>query len=322
MKAIVYDRFGPPEVMRVAELPKPVPGDREVLVHVRATTATAADWRARSLVLPRGFGPLGRLVFGFGRPRQPILGMECAGEIEAIGKAVRTFKVGDPVIVFTSMRLGCCVEYKCVPEDGAIALKPANLGFDEAAALTFGGLTALKFLRAAKVRPGEEVLVNGASGSTGTMAVQYARHLGARVTGVCSAGNAELVRSLGADRVIDYAREDFTRSGVTWDVVVDCVGNAPFERVRPSLRRGGRLLLVVSTLPEMLRAPWQSLTSGRKVIAGPVGGGAADLRTLASLAGAGALKVVIDRRYPFEQVVEAHRYLDTGRKRGSLVLTP
>jgi NADPH:quinone reductase-like Zn-dependent oxidoreductase len=320
VKAIVYHRFGTPDVLQLADIPEPTPGNREVLVKVRATTVTAADWRARSLEVPRGFGLVARLVFGFSRPRRPILGMELSGDVAAIGKSVRKFKPGDPVFASTGFRMGCYVEYRCLPEDGALAPKPANLTYDEAAALTFGGVTALRFLRGAKIRSGDEVLVNGASGACGTAAVQLAKHFGARVTGVCSTANLELVKSIGADRVIDYTKEDFTRSGDRYDIIVDTAGTAPYARSERSLKKGGRLLLVLGSLPDMLRAPWVSMVTDKKIVAGAAGGSAEDLRFLASLAESGRFRPVIDRRYPFEQVVEAHRYVDTGRKRGNVVL--
>lgn len=217
--------------------------------------------------------------------------------------------------------MGCHAEYKCMPEDGAVALKPTNLTYDEAAALSFGGTTALNFFRRGKLQSGERVLVNGASGAVGTAAVQLARHFGAEVTGVSSSANAELVRSLGATHVIDYTREDFTQNGETYDVIVDTVGTAPFSRSKDSLNEGGRLLLVLGGLTDMLQVPWASMTSSRKIIAGPAIARAEHLRFLAELAQAGEFRPVIDRRYPFEQIVEAHSYVDTGRKKGNVIIT-
>jgi NADPH:quinone reductase-like Zn-dependent oxidoreductase len=322
VKAIVYHRFGPPDVLELAEIPKPTPGDREVLVKVRATTVTAADWRARSLEVPPGFGFAARLVFGFSRPRRPILGMELSGDVEAVGKDVRRFKPGDPVFASTGFRMGCYVEYRCLAEDGELAPKPRSLSYEEAAAMTFGGVTALRFFRSGRIRSGDEVLVNGASGACGTAAVQLAKHFGARVTGVCSTANLELVKSIGADRVIDYTKEDFTQSGDRYDIIMDTAGTAPYARSERSLKKGGRLLLVLGSLPDMLRTPWVSMTTDKKIIAGAAGEGAEDLRFLANLAESGRYRPIIDRRYSFEQIVEAHRYVDTGRKRGNVVLTP
>ncbi len=321
MKAIVYRRFGSPDVLEVKEIPKPAPKDREVLIKVHAITVTAADWRARARKAPKGFGLVVRLVFGFSRPRKPILGGELSGEVESVGRAVSKFKVGDQVLAFTGSALGCYVEYKCMPEDGAVALKPANLSYEEAAALSFGGTTALGFLRSANIQKGHKVLVNGASGGVGTAAVQLAKHFGAEVTGVCSTGNLELVRSIGADKVIDYTREDFAQNGETYDIIVDTAGTAPFSRSEGSLKEGGRLVMVLGSLPEILRAPWVSMTSSKKVIGGLPAWNAEDVRFLATLAETGRFKPVIDRRYSFERITEAHRYVDTGRKRGNVVLT-
>ena len=321
MKAIVYERYGPPEVLELKEVAKPTPKDNEVLIKTHATTVTSGDWRVRSLNVPAGFGLIMRLVFGISKPKQPILGSELAGVIESVGKDVRKFKVGDQVFAFSDASMGCHAEYKCMPQDGAVVLKPPSLSYDEAAALSFGGTTALDFLRRGKLQSSEKVLVNGASGGVGTAAVQLAKHFGADVTGVCSTANMELVRSLGASHVIDYTKEDFTQNGETYDVIVDTVGTAPFSRSKDSLKAGGRLLMVLAGLPDMLQIPWVSMTSSKKVIAGPAAGRAEDLRFLAGLAQAGEFKPVIDRRYPFEQIAEAHRYVDTGRKKGNVIIT-
>jgi NADPH:quinone reductase-like Zn-dependent oxidoreductase len=321
MKAIVYEKYGPPEVLQLKEVEKPTPKDNEVLIKTYAVTVTAGDWRVRSLIVPAGFGLIIRLVFGVFKPKQPILGSELAGVVELIGKDVNKFQVGDQVFAFSDAAMGCYAEYKCMPEDGAIAFKPANLSYEEAAALSFGGTTALDFLRRGKLQSGERILVNGASGGVGTAAVQLARHFGAEVTGVCSTANIELVRSLGASHVIDYTQEDFTQNGETYDVIIDTTGTAPFSRSQVSLKEEGRLLMVLAGLPDMLKVLWVSMTSSKKVIAGPVATGAEDLRFLAELAAAGEFKPVIDRRYPFEQMVEAHRYVDTGRKKGNVIVT-
>jgi len=326
VKAYTYDRYGPPEVVSLQEVPKPVPGEHEVLVRTRATTVTAGDWRVRSLVIPRGYRLMARLMLGFNRPRQPVLGMELSGEIEAVGRAVISFRVGDQVFGFTGTRMGCHAEYRCLPVEGhgrkdeAVALKPANLSHEEAAALSFGGTTALSFLRKGKLQRGERVLVVGASGGVGTAAVQLARHLGARVTGVCGTANLELVRSLGAERVIDYTREDFTRGGERYDVIVDTAGTARYPRCRDILADGGRLLMVLGSPAEELRALWVALTTSRRLVGGEAAWDASDLRLLAGLAEAGAYRPVIDRRYRFEELVEAHRHVDQGHKRGNVVV--
>lgn len=320
MKAILYQQYGSPDVLQMAEIAKPTPKSNEILIKTYATTVTSGDCRVRSLNVPAGFGWMTRLVFGISRPRQPILGSELAGVVESVGKAVSRFKVGDAVFAFSDARMGCYAEYKCMPQDGAVALKPPGLSYGEAAALSFGGTTAWDFLRRARLQRGESVLINGASGAVGSAAVQLARHVGASVTGVCSTANVAWVRALGASYVIDYTQEDFTRNGQTYDVIVDTVGTAPFSRSKASLKDGGRLLLVLAGLADMLHAPWASMRSGKKVIAGPVSVRVEDLPFLAELAAAGAFKPVIDRRYPFEQMVEAHRYVDSGRKKGNVVV--
>ena len=251
----MYSRFGSPDVLELKEIPKPTPKDHEVLIKVRVTTVTAGDWRARTLNVPKGFGPIARVFFGFSRPRQPILGTELSGEIESVGKAVSKFKVGDQVFAFSGASMGCHVEYKCVPEDGALALKPANPSYEEAAAISFGGTTALGFLRKAGIRRGDDVLINGASGGVGTAAVQLAKHFGAKVTGVCSTGNLELVKSIGADQVIDYTKEDFTLNGETYDVILDTAGTAPFSRSKGSLRRGDAFCWFWAHCPTCSRFP-------------------------------------------------------------------
>lgn len=321
MKAVVYQQYGGPDVLRFTEVATPVPKDDEVLIRIHATTVSAGDWRVRSLDVPEGFGLLSRLAIGVTRPRQPILGAELSGVITAVGQRVTKFKPGDAVFAFPGIRMGCHAEYRCMSEDAAIALKPANLGHDQAAALSFGGTTALHFFREANLKAGEKVLVNGASGAVGTAAVQLARHFGAEVTAVCSAASAELVKSLGAAHIIDYTTEDFTRNGRVYDMIIDTAGTAPFARSSASLREGGRLVLVVASMRDLLSTPWIALTNSRKVIGGTAKEKASDLRLLAGLAERGEFTPVIDRHYRFDEIVEAHRYVDTGRKKGSVVIT-
>ncbi len=320
MRAAVYEKYGPAEVLSVKDVARPVPTDNEVLIEVHATTVTSGDYRARSLILPRGFGFLGRLVFGIRAPRQPILGTELAGRIVAIGKDVTRFKVGDDVFAFTGAKMGCHSEYKCMPEDGLLALKPANLSYAEAAALSFGGTTALDFFRRGQIKKGDRVLINGASGGVGTACIAVARHFGAEVTGVCSTANVEVVQSLGASRVIDYTKADFTKDGEQYDLIVDTAGTAPFARSDVALKAGGRLLLVLGPLTALLGALWVALTSKKKVIAGPANVRLEDLHTLAKLAEAGEYKPVLGRVYALEQIVDAHRYVDTGHKRGNVII--
>jgi NADPH:quinone reductase-like Zn-dependent oxidoreductase len=321
MIASIYEAYGSPDILQFKEVEKPTPKDDQLLIKILATTVTAADWRVRSLTVPTGFRFIMRLVFGFLKPKQPILGSELAGVIESVGSTVTKFKAGDAVFAFSDASMGCHVPYKCMAQDGAIALKPANLSYEEAAALSFGGTTALDFINRAQLQSGESVLINGASGSVGTAAVQLARHFGADVTAVCSTSNLDLVKSLGADHVIDYTNADFTQNGKTYDVIMDNAGTAPFSRSKGSLKPNGRLLLVLAGLPDMLQGLWVSMSSKQKVIAGPVSGNKEeDLRYLAELAIAGIFKPVIDRSYPFEQIVEAHRYVDTGRKKGNVAI--
>jgi NADPH:quinone reductase-like Zn-dependent oxidoreductase len=321
MKAAVYRSYGPPDVIRIEEIEKPRPKDNEVLIRIVAATVSSGDWRARTLCVPKGFGPVARLVFGVFRPRQPILGSELAGEIEAVGKDVTQFNVGDQVFAYPGIGLRCHAEYRTMPADGKIALKPANLSFEEAGAMSFGGVTALYYLRdRAKLRRGERVLVIGASGAVGSAAVQLAKSFGAEVTGVCSTGNIELVRSIGADRVIDYTQEDFTQSRETYDIILDVTGEASFGKCGNVLKPGGRLLLVAAGLPQTLDAVFRSKPEGKKVLAGPARDNVEHLQFLKQLAEAGRFKPLIDRRYPLERIAEAHAYVETRRKRGSVVL--
>lgn len=319
MKAAVYRRYGPPGVVRIEEVPRPDPKANELLVRVRATTVSAGDARLRSARVPRGFGILLRLGFGIFGPRKPTLGWDFSGEIAAVGLSVSGFAPGDRVF---GMRMGSHAEYVVVPA-GNLAPMPGTLTFEDAAALVFGGMTSIVYLRdKGKVRPGERVLINGASGAVGTAAVQLAKHFGALVTAVCSAGNAELVRSLGAARVIDYAREDFTQTGETYDVILDTVGNCSFARCGRALSPGGRLLLVVASLGQIFGALLRPSRADRQVLTAVGSQRTDDLVFLATLAESGALKPVIDRTYPFSRIVDAHSHVDTGHKKGSVVITP
>ncbi len=321
MQAYVYRRYGGPDVVELADVPKPVPRAKEVLVRIKATTVTSGDWRVRTLCVPKGLGLVARLAFGITRPRQPIMGSELAGTIEAIGKDVTRFRVGDEVFGFPGGAMGCHAQYRAMAEDGGLARKPANLSFEESASLSFGGSTSLHFLRKADIKAGDKVLVVGASGGVGSAMVQLAKHFGAEVTGVASTANLALVAALGADRVIDYTGQDFASHGGSYDIVVDTVGATSFARGKNVLRDGGRLLAVAAGIPEMLAALWAPLTGSRRVIAGPAVERPADVRQLAELAESGALKPVIDRRYRFAQMAEAHAYVETGRKRGSVVVS-
>jgi NADPH:quinone reductase-like Zn-dependent oxidoreductase len=320
MKAVVCMKDGPPEVLQLEEVDKPTPRDNEVLVKVHATSVTSGDMRIRSFNCSSWFRPFGRMMFGFRKPRKTIPGDELAGEVESVGKDVKQFKEDDQVFGLScSFGFGGGnAEYTCLPEDKGLANKPANMSYEKAAAVPFGGLTALQFIRKANIQSGQKVLIYGASGSVGTFAVQLARYYGGMVTGVCSGANRELVRSLGADEVIDYKKEDFTKSGKTYDVIFDTVMKTSFSRSKNSLKRKGIYLTVDWPL---LQALWASMTSGKQVIFGLGSSKTEDLIFLKDLIEGGKIKPVIDRTYALEEIVEAHRYVETGHKKGNVVIT-
>ena len=322
MKAAIYRAYGPPSVVRLADVPMPTHGPKEVLIRIRATTVSSADWRARSLAMPAGFGAMARPAFGLIAPRQPVLGTELAGEVMATGKSVSRFRVGDRVFAFADARFGCHAEYRAMPEHGLIAHMPANLSFETAAALCFGGTTALGFLRdKGNLKRGERVLIVGASGCVGSAAVQLAHHFGGRVTAVCSAANLDLVRGIGAEAVIDYKAQDLAAIGQTFDIILDTTGTAPFARCGQLLKPGGRLLVVLGTLAQTLGLGGPSRASGLSMIGGVPRVQPKDLELLAQLAQAGHFQPVIDQVFPLENAVQAHAYVDKGHKRGSVVLT-
>lgn len=320
MKAAVLSHFGPPENVNIVDVEKPTPNENEILVKVYATSVTAADWRLRTKSLPKGFGLFGGLFFGFSKPRQPILGMECSGVVEAAGEKVNKFKIGDEVIVSTE-KMGCHAEYRAVNQELAIALKPKSISFEEGATLSFGGLTANHFLLKGGVAPGSRVLINGASGGVGTAAVTLAKFYGAHVTAVCSSANHDLVASLGADVAIDYAGEDFTKGGEVYDIIMDCVGNAPFSRSKRALKKGGSFLLVIGSLGQMLAAPLASLFSRKKIIGWAAMAKSDDLKALCRLAEEGAFRPYIDKTFPLSEIREAYKIVDSGRKRGCIAIT-
>ncbi len=321
MKAIVCTQYGPPDVLQFKEVDKPLPEDNEVLIKIHATTVTAVDCTFR-----QGKPFIGRFFSGLTRPKNPIQGTELAGEIEAVGLDVKLFKVGDQVFG-TTMGIGVYAEYVCLPEVGAtLGIKPSNMTYEEAACCD-GGLTALPFLRdAGGIKSGDKVLINGASGSTGTAAVQIAKHYGADVTGVCSAGNLKLVESLGADRVIDYSKEDYANSSETYDVIFDTVGKSTFSRSKAALKEGGIFLEATLSLGIILQMLWTSIIGSKKAVIAFTGLRSAsertvDLITLKELIEAGKLKAVIDRCYPLEQMAEAQSYVEKGHKVGNVVIT-
>ncbi len=322
MQAIVYDEYGPPGVLRVAEVADPVPGDREVLVRAHAAVVSAADATFRA-----GRPLFSRLFTGLRGPKTKTLGCDFSGEVAAIGPDVTRFAVGDRVIADTGTALGAHAEYVCLPEDGALALAPAGFSHAEAAAVCDGLLTALPFLRdEAALREGQEILVNGASGGVGKAAVQLATYFGARVTGVCSTSKIDLVLSLGADEVIDYTAQDFTRTSRTYDVVFDAAGKSSFSRCKRVLKPGGIYLTTVPSPGILFRTfgPWRS--SGRRAAIAftglrPASDKAEDLRFLTELAEAGHLKPFIDAVHPLSRAVEAHHRVDTGDKKGTVLLT-
>lgn len=308
MKAVICTKYGPPEVLKIVEINKPVPKDNEVLVKIKATTAHIGDTKIRRLEPGMGwvkdllFKPLMRFIIGFNSPRKKILGMEFAGDIESVGKNVTKFKPGDAVFATTEFRFGAYAEYCCIADDRIIALKPVNMSYEEAAPVSNAGLTVLINLRKANIQNGQKVLIYGASGSVGTYAVQIAKHLGADVTGVCSTANLEMVKLLGAEKVIDYTKEDFTERPEKYDVIFDAVGKIKFSKRKKALTENGKYLSALAV-------------SGNVVLK------AEDLVYLKNLCESGSLRTVIDKIYSIDQIVEAHRYVDKGHKKGNVVIT-
>ncbi|MGD2248580.1 MAG: NAD(P)-dependent alcohol dehydrogenase [Candidatus Methanofastidiosia archaeon] len=327
MKAIVCTKYGPPDVLELKEVEKPVPKNNEVLIKIFATTVTAVDCEMRRFnKFPLWIWLPGRIALGITGPRQKIQGHELTGEIESVGNDVKLFKKGDQIFAATGHSYGAHAEYTCLPEDGVLAMNPANMAHEEAAAVLYGGGTALYFLRKGNIQRGQTVLINSAGGSIGTFAVQLAKYFGAEVTGVCSTANLELVESLGAEKVIDYTREDFTKTSLTYDIIFDAVAKSSFSRCKSSLKQRGIYLTTIPSLGIMLQMRWTSKFSRKKTIFAASGFApsheiAKNLIFLKELIEAGKIKSVIDRCYPLGKIAEAHQYVEKGHKKGNVVIT-
>jgi NADPH:quinone reductase-like Zn-dependent oxidoreductase len=329
MKAIVCTKFGPPNVLQLQEVEKPTPKDSEVLIRVRATSVNFGDKMARNFkaITPREFNMpflfwlLAKISFGLREPKITILGSEFAGEIEAVGKDVKRFKKGDQVFGYPGQSFGAYAEYLCMPEDGVLAIKPANMTYEEAAVVPYGAIMALNLLRKMNIQPGQKVLVNGASGGIGSAAVQIAKHFGAEVTGVCGTSRLEFVKSLRADKVIDYTKDDFTKNGETYDLIFDILGKSSFSRCQSSLKANGTLLFASFKMKQLFQMLWTSRAGTKKVICAIAPGSVEDLISVKELVETGKIRSIIDRRYPLEEAAEAHRYVEQGHKKGNVVIT-
>ena len=330
MKAIVYREYGPPEVLHLEEVEKPAPKDNEILIRIHATSVTIGDLWARNFkeISPREFTmplPLWlptRLYFGLSKPKINILGAELAGEVEAVGRDVKRFKKGDKVFGYPGQSMGAYAEYLCMPENGCVTLKPSNMTFEEAAVVPYGGIMALSLLRKVNLQRGQKILINGASGGIGSAAVQIARHhFGAEVTGVCGTPRLEFVKALGAAKVIDYTKEDFTQNGETYDVIFDILGKSSFSRCKNSLKPDGIHLFASFKMRHLVQMLWTSMTGGQKVICALAPGSTEDLISVKELAESGKIKAIIDKCYPLDQIAEAHRYVEKGLKKGQIVIS-
>ena len=315
MKAIELTKYGAPENLQIKEVEKPSPKEKEILIKIHATSVSSGDARMR-----RADPFIIRLIFGFKRPRKPILGIVVAGEVESIGKDVSKFKAGDQVFGSSGMNFGAHAEYVSVPEDAVLAMKPGNMSFEEAAAIPFGASASMHFLRIANIQHGQKVLIYGASGALGTMAVQLARNFGAELTAVCSTANVELMKSLGADHVVDYTKEDFTGKGEKYDVIFDTIDKVPIKKALKSLRANGQLLLASAGIGTMLGGTIRSMFSKRKIVSGVIKETVEDMNFFRQEIEEGKLKAVIDKSYTFEQIAEAHAYVDKGHKKGNVVI--
>ncbi len=329
MKAVVYTQYGSPDVLHLAEVPTPSPKDNEVLIRIRATSVKVGDVWARNFSaispgrfsMPALFWLPARIAFGIRRPKNPILGSEFAGQVEAVGRDVTRYKPGDQIYGYRGSIMGANAEYLCMPEDGMLAIKPANMTYEEAAAVPYGALTALSLLRRVDIQPGQKVLINGASGSIGSYALQLARYFGAEVTGVCSTPRVALVKALGADHVIDYKKEDFTRNGKTYDLIFDIMRKTSFAQVRNSLRDEGRYLLASFKMRQVFQMLRTSIAGRKKVICALSSEKPEDLVFIRELIEAGKIKSIVDQCFPLEQAATAHRYYEQGNPNGSVVIT-
>lgn len=329
MKAIVYTKYGPPDVLHLEEVEKSAPKDNEVLIRVYATSVNFGDITARNFrdISPREFNMLflfwiiGKITFGLGKPKINILGSEFAGEIESAGKDVKSFKKGDKVFGYLGQSMGAYAEYLCMPENGCVAIKPTNMTYEEAAVVPYGAIMALNLLRKMNIQPGQKVLVNGASGGIGSASVQIAKYFGAEVTGVCGTPRLEFVKSLGADKVIDYTKEDFTLNGETYDLIFDILGKSSFSRCKNSLKQNGRYLLASFKMKQLFQMLWTKMAGSKKVICALAIDKQEDLVFIKELIEAGKIKSVIDRRFPLEQTAVAHKYIEKGHKKASVVIT-
>jgi len=315
MKAIIWTNYGTPDVLQLQQVKKPTPKDNEILIKIHATSVSSGDCRLR-----KPDPTAVKLFFGLTKPRIKILGGVLAGEVEDIGKNVKLFKKGDLVFGSTGMSFGAYAEYKCLPESAVLTTKPSTMTFEEAAAIPFAGLTALDFIKKVNIQPGQKVLIYGASSAVGTYVIQLAKYFGAEVTAVCSTANLDFVKSIGADKVIDYTKEDFFKNGETYDMIFETVNKVPLAKYKNSVKENGSLILVAALLSEMLSGLWLSLTSKRKVFSGMIRETTENLNFLKELFESGKLKPVIDKRYPLEQMAEAHRYVEQGHKKGNVVI--
>ncbi len=315
MKAITYAAYGAPEVLNLQEVDKPIPNAKEILVRIHASAVNSADWRLR-----KGDPFAVRLFFGLTKPKKSILGGVLSGTVEAVGKDVTRFKVNDQVFGSTGMRFGAYAEYGCFPEDGILSIKPDNISHEQASIVPFGATTAMHFIRKAVIKKGQKVLVYGASGAVGTALVQLAKYFGAEVTGVCSTTNIDLVKSIGADKVIDYTKEDLTKNGLTYDVIFETVNKLPLSNLLPALKSNGLLIASAADFSQMLQSVWISMTHRKKIIVGVTNEKTEDICFLKTLIEQGRYKPVIDRIYPFEQMVDAHHYVEQGHKKGNVAV--